>query len=460
MKNSKKTNPRGVVSTLRGGVAEIVYAKSAPAIGTLLKSREREAFFEVVELKNPQTVRAVALSSTAGVEMGECFDSIANHITVSLGKNILGRMFDIFGNPIDGKPFKGSVKKSIYEAETSKRMTETAPPSKKIIETGIKAIDLFTPFRPSDNIGLFGGAGVGKTILSTELIHNIGTKRLGYSVFAGIGERIREGNELYLSLKELGVLSETALYFGEMDKSPGVRARIGLSAVTACEYLRDTRKKDVFLFVDNIFRYAMAGMEIGAALGKLPSEMGYQSTLERDFALLEERICSKGDTSITSVQAVYVPADDITDPAVVTAFSHLDSSVVLSREVAEKGIYPSIDVLRSSSVALDEDSVGSRHLNIASRAKAILQKYKELSHIIAILGIDELSREDRRTAKRAELLQRFLSQPLFVAEAFTGEKGVSVPLKDTLSGCERILNGEFDEEDADMLYMIGSIASK
>ena len=322
----------------------------------------------------------------------------------------------------------------------------------------IKVIDLLTPFRLGDKIGLFGGAGVGKTILITELIHNIAFKKIGYSVFAGIGERIREGNDLYITLKNLKILENTALYFSEMDKPPGARARVGLSAVTAAEFLRDRMNKDIFFFIDNIFRYTMAGMEVGAILGKVPSELGYQATLEHDLALLQERIRRAGaNNTITSLQAVYVPADDLTDPAVVSIFSHLDASLVLSRDVAAKGIYPAVDVLRSHSLGLDKEIISERHFMITSEVKMIFQKYQELSHIIAILGIDELSRTDRIIAKRAERLQRFLTQPLFVTEAFNNKKGVYVPLEKTLEGCEKILNGDFDDVELEKLYMIGSI---
>ena len=309
-----------------------------------------------------------------------------------------------------------------------------------------------------DKVGLFGGAGVGKTILVTEFIHNISLKKMGYSVFAGIGERLREGNDLFRTLKELDVLQDTVLYFGGMDQPAGVRARVGLSAVRAAELLRDEMGKDAFLFVDNIFRYIMAGMELGVILGKVPSELGYQATIDRDLAEFEEKIRATEKGAITSIQAVYVPADDITDPAVVAIFSHLDTSVVLSRSVAEKGIYPSVDVLKSFSRALDKDIVGERHYTIASRVKRIFQQYEELSHIIAILGIDELSRADRVIAMRAERLRHFLTQPFFVTSQFSEKKGMFVPLEKTLEGCELILNGEFDTVDLEKLYMIGEIS--
>lgn len=446
---------QGIITTIKGGVAEIVFEGDMPPIHSLLESKKMKTLFEVVERKDFKTVRAIILSSSEGVERGEEVVVVMEKISTLINKNILGRMFDLFGNPIDGKPFKNGKPFPFYKDEDIS--IGDIKRDNKILETGIKVIDLLSPFRLGDKIGLFGGAGVGKTVLVTELIHNIALRSKGCSVFAGIGERIREGNDLYLTLKNLNVLENTALYFGEMDKSPGVRTRIGLSAVTAAEFLRDEMNKDVFLFIDNIFRYAMAGMEIGAILGKSPSELGYQATLDHDIALLQERIKADKNNSITSLQAVYVPADDLTDPAVVSIFSHLDASLVLSRDVAAKGIYPAVDVLRSNSSGLDKDIVGERHFKTASDVRAIFQKYKELFHIIAILGINELSRKDRIIAKRAERLQRFLTQPLFVTEAFVDKKGVYVPIEKTLGGCERILDGDFDDVELEKLYMIGLI---
>ncbi len=445
----------GIITLMKGGVAEIFFTKDLPQIHDLLFSQKSKVNFEVVEKINANAVRAIALSDFENVERGEAVKQSGKELSVYLNKDILGRMFDMFGNPIDKKKFKKSESYNIYKSLIKKTLADSG--SGKILETGIKVIDLLTPFRFGDKIGFFGGAGVGKTVLVTELIHNIALKKLGYSIFAGIGERIREGNDLYSTLKELEVLKNTVLYFGEMDKPPGVRARVGLSAVTAAEFLNKTFKKDVFLFIDNVYRYAMAGMEIGAILGKVPSELGYQATLEKDMATLQERIQATKNYSITSMQAVYVPADDLTDPAVVAIFSHLDASIVLSRDIAAKGIYPAVDVLRSFSLGLDKEIIGSRHYKVANQIKAIFQKYEELSHIIAILGIDELSRNDRITAKRAERLQRFLTQPLFVTEAFSQYKGVSVPLEKTIEGCEKIIAGDFDDVDLEKLYMIGSI---
>ncbi len=460
------TKIQGTIITIQGAAVEIVFEKEMPDLHTLLETKtyhdyafnKQKAFFEVVEKKNSGTTRAIALSSLEGVERGEEIIGNNNEISVSLNQNILGRMFDIFGNPIDEMSFEQSAKFPIY-GRNEEKSSEILIKEKenKTLETGIKVIDLLTPFRLGDKIGFFGGAGVGKTVLITELIHNIALKKTGYSIFAGIGERIREGNDLYNTLKDLGMLDNTALYFGEMDKSPGARLGVGLSAVTAAEFLRDKMGEDIFLFVDNIFRYAMAGMEIGAILGKVPSELGYQATLEHDMALFQERIQANGKNFITSLQAVYVPADDFTDPAVVSIFSHLDASLVLSRDIAEKGIYPAVDMLRSHSLGLDKEIVGKRHFNIASKVKKIFQKYQELSHIINILGVEELSRADKNIAKRAERLQRFLTQPLFVTEVFNNKKGVYVSLEKTLEGCEKILDGDFDDIELEKLYMTGTI---
>jgi len=447
----------GVITALEGGVAEMVFDKNPPSVHSLIESKRQKALFEVVEKKDSQTIKAIALMPIDGVERGEEVALVDEKLSVALGKNILGRMFDMFGNPIDKKPFKSETSLPLYEEREIHTAVSEKNKETNLLETGIKVIDLLTPFRKGDKIGLFGGAGVGKTVLITELIHNIALKKSGYSIFAGIGERIREGNDLYQTLSDLNVLKNTALYFGEMDKSAGVRARVGLAAATAAQFICGQMGKDVFLFIDNIFRYTMAGMEIGAILGKVPSELGYQATLDYDLALLEERIRAGAKNSITSLQAVYVPADDLTDPAVVSIFSHLDASLVLSRTVAEKGIYPAVDVLRSHSLGLDSGIIGEYHFQIASQVKAAFQKYQELFHIIAILGIDELSRADRAVAKRAERLQRFLTQPLFTTESFNNRKGVYVPIKKTLEGCERILNGEFDDTALENIYMIGSL---
>lgn len=449
-------NYQGKIITIQGGVAEIRFETAVPPIRALLGCETQGAVFEVVELKAPQIVRAIALSPFEYVERGETIFMVDQELSVYLSEHILGRVLDMFGNPLDKMDLYRETKFPLYPRQKTVNVSDPIK-QKGIYETGIKVIDVLTPFRMGDRAGFFGGAGVGKTVLMTELIHNATLSEKGAAVFAGIGERIREGNDLYNVLKDLGVLEKTVLFLGEMDKTAGVRSRTGIAAVAAAEYLRDYMDKEVFLFVDNIFRYSMAGMEIGSMLGHVPSELGYQATLEYELAQLQERICDNGTNHITSLQAVYVPADDITDPAVVAIFSHLDTSLVLSRDVAAKGIYPAIDILHSSSRSLDREIVGNRHYEIASAVKTLFQKYEELSHIIAILGIDELSDADKILAKRAERMQRFLTQPLFVTEHFSGIKGVSVPLDKSLEGCERILSGEFDKTDLDKLYMIGAI---
>ncbi|MDD5251973.1 MAG: F0F1 ATP synthase subunit beta [Patescibacteria group bacterium] len=446
----------GRIISVRGGVATVEFPKRLPVAHALLVTEDGSARFEAEEIIGRQTVRAIGLTALEGVERGSAVVDTGHTLTLSAGPKMMGRMFNVFGDPIDGQPYEGGEPRSVFGGE---RLAITAKTQTKdgLIETGIKAIDLLTPFHRGDSIGLFGGAGVGKTILVTELMYGIAGRGQGYSVFAGVGERIREGQELHQALRDLKVMDRSVMFFGEMDKPPGVRLRIGLTAATAAEYLRDTTDQDVLLFVDNIYRYAMAGMEVGGVLGKVPSELGYQATLEKEMAELQERVRSGEHGSITAVQAVYVPADDLTDPAVVTVFAHLDASLVLSREIAEKGIYPAIDPLRSSSLALDPEVVGERHYRVAGDAKKMFQRYRDLAHIIAILGIDELSKEDRVTAQRAERLQRFLTQPLFVSESFTGQPGVNVPLDKTLEGCERIMAGEFDDVDLDKLYMIGAL---
>ncbi len=446
----------GIITTLKGGTAEIAFPKRLPSIRALLATEDRRARFEVEEIVGADRVRAVALTPVEGIGRGSRVIDDGQSLSLRVGPGLLGRMFDVFGEPIDGKAYKGGRPRSIFGSAEPRRTPERRD-GPAVFETGIKVIDLLTPFRRGDSIGLFGGAGVGKTILISELIHTIARQKAGYAVFAGIGERIREGHELYRAMSDLGVLADTVLFFGEMDKPPGARLRVGLAAATAAEYLRDTSHKDILFFADNIYRYAMAGMEVGGVLGKVPSELGYQANLEKDVAALQERICGYGDGSITSVQAVYVPADDITDPAVVTTLGHLDASLVLSREVAEKGIYPAVDPLRSNSLSLDKDTVGERHFAVAAEVKRMFRRYQDLSHIISILGIEELAKEDRDIAKRAERLQRFLTQPLFVTESFSSRKGVHVPLDKTLSGCQAILDGRLDDVELDRLYMIGDL---
>ncbi|MCA9362626.1 F0F1 ATP synthase subunit beta [Candidatus Kaiserbacteria bacterium] len=451
------SEPIGIVSSIRGGVIEITCFGSAPSVHTLLVTAKQRSLLEVIEQTSPDQVRAISLSRISYVERGELVAIEESEAKTAVGPDMLGHAYDVFGVPIDGTHVHLDVRRPM-NAKPAAWNAQEIQRSTDLLETGIKVIDVLTPFRYNDRVGLFGGAGVGKTVLITELIHNNALSDSGAAVFAGIGERIREGNDLITILREMHIIEKTALYFGEMDKSPGVRARAGLAAVTAAEYIRDELDKDVFLFIDNIFRHAMAGMEVGAMLGHVPSELGYQATLEYEISHLQERIRGSGRRHITSLQTVYVPADDITDPAVAAIFSHLDTSIVLSRDIAAKGVYPAVDILRSSAHALDEDIVGKRHYKIAADIRALYQKYEELSHIIAILGIEELPKVDQLAAKRAERLQRFLTQPLHVTEHFSGQKGLSVSLDEALDGCECILSGGCDLMPLDDLYMIGSLA--
>lgn len=442
------------VTSIQGGVISVDCVPAVPPIHAVLKNADATIQLEVVERVDRTTARLIALTPSEWLRQGDVLTVAANELTTGVGPDMIGRAYNLFGETIDGTSMVPTEHLAVHTKPPAPRTVSSAKPD-EIFTTGIKIFDVLTPFRFSDRVGLFGGAGVGKTVLMTELIHNTTLADSSVAVFAGIGERIREGNDLYSTLQSLGIMDHTLMYMGEMDKTAGVRSRVGLAALTASEYLRDREDRDVFLFVDNIFRYAMAGMEIGAMLGHTPSELGYQATLEYELAEFQERIRSAGERHITSLQAVYVPADDITDPAVAAIFSHLDTSVVLSRAVAEKGMYPAVDILRSHSAALVPEVVGERHYKIATEIRALLQKYEELSHIIAILGIEELSEADQTTAKRAERIQRFFTQPLFTTEHFTGEAGVSVALDDALSGCERILAGEFDDASLESLYMIG-----
>jgi len=413
-------------------------------------------------------VRTVAMGSTDGLKRQmEVIDTGAP-ISVPVGTETLGRMFNLLGEPIDGMPsltdstqIKGKLhtdtqikKYPIHRPtpEFTDQSTET-----EILETGIKVIDLICPFLKGGKIGLFGGAGVGKTVIIQELIRNIATEHGGYSVFAGVGERTREGNDLYYEMKESGVLAKTTLVFGQMNEPPGARQRVGLSALSMAEYFRDEEGKDVLFFIDNIFRFTQAGSEVSALLGRIPSAVGYQPTLAEDMGRLQERITSTKKGSVTSVQAVYVPADDLTDPAPATTFGHLDSTVVLSRQLTELGIYPAVDPLDSSSTILDPKIVGEEHYQVARGVQKVLQRYKDLQDIIAILGVEELSDEDKLTVTRARKIQKFLSQPFFVAEQFTGTQGKYVKLADTIRGFKEIIEGKHDDKGEQMFYMKGSI---
>ena len=400
-------------------------------------------------------VRAVAMGTTDGVKRGMEVVATGAPISVPVGKAVLGRMFNVLGDAIDGK--------ANVVVETRRSIHRTAPPfdeqstKAEVFETGIKSIDLFCPFMKGGKVGLFGGAGVGKTVVIQELIRNIASEHGGYSVFAGVGERTREGNDLYFEMKESGVLDKTALVFGQMNEPPGSRQRVALTALTMAESFRDDEGKDVLLFIDNIFRFTQAGSEVSALLGRIPSAVGYQPTLAEEMGGLQERITSTKKGSITSVQAVYVPADDLTDPAPATTFAHLDSTVVLNRALTEIGIYPAVDPLDSSSTILDPQVVGERHYTVARSVQKILQRYKDLQDIIAILGMEELTDEDKQTVARARKIQKYLSQPFFVAEQFTGAPGKYVKLEETISGFEKILSGELDSIAESAFYMKGSI---
>jgi F-type H+-transporting ATPase subunit beta len=417
---------------------------------------------EVQQLLGDNKVRAVAMSTTDGVTRGMDVADSGGPISVPVGKKTLGRIFNVLGEPVDERgPVDAEETSPIHRPSPKFTDLETTP---SVFETGIKVVDLLTPYRRGGKIGLFGGAGVGKTVIMMELINNIATNHGGVSVFAGVGERTREGNDLYNEMIESGVINEKdlneskiALVYGQMNEPPGARMRVGLSGLTMAEYFRDVNKQDVLLFVDNIFRFVQAGAEVSALLGRMPSAVGYQPTLSTDMGDLQERITSTKEGSITSIQAVYVPADDLTDPAPATTFAHLDGTTVLSRGLASKGIYPAVDPLDSTSTMLQPDIVGADHYDTARAVQSTLQRYKELQDIIAILGLDELSEEDRIVVGRARKIERFLSQPFFVAEVFTGSPGKYVSLEETINGFKRILAGELDSLPEQAFYLVGNI---
>lgn len=419
------------------------------------ESREINVTAEVAMLLGENTVRCIALSSTDGLVRGmEAVDTLAP-ITVPVGPTTLGRIFNLFGEPLDNLgPLENPPRAPIHRAPPT---FEEQDIKTSVLETGIKVIDLLQPYPKGGKIGLFGGAGVGKSVIVMELIRNIATQHGGRSVFCGIGERTREGNDLWLEMKESGVLSKTSLVFGQMNEPPGARLRVGLSALAMTEYFRDVEHQDVLLFIDNIFRFVQAGAEVSALLGRMPSAVGYQPTLGTEIGALQERITSTTSGSITSVQAIYVPADDFTDPAPASIFPHLDAATSLSRKIAELGIYPAVDPLISSSRILDPHIIGEEHYQVARQVQRILQRYKDLRDIIMILGIDELSEEDKLTVSRARKIQKFLSQPFFVAEAFTGRPGKYVKLQDTIKGFKMIVDGELDDITEQAFYMVGSI---
>ncbi len=456
----------GIIKQIIGAVVDVEFNEKIPDIYTALeiihstnqessKKDDKKIVLEVQQHIGSGVVRTIAMASTDGLKRGEKVVNTGAPISTPVGEKTLGRIFNVTGDPVDNKPApKTETRYPIHREppEFIEQSTKT-----EILETGIKVIDLICPIVKGGKVGMFGGAGVGKTVVITELIHNIASEHGGYSVFAGIGERSREGNDLYHEMKTSGVIDKVAMVFGQMNEPPGARARVGLTGLSIAEYFRDEQNKDVLLFIDNIFRFTQAGSEVSTLLGRMPSAVGYQPTLATEMGELQERITSTKKGSITSIQAVYVPADDLTDPAPATTFSHLDSTVVLARSLASLGIYPAVDPLDSSSTILDPQIVGVKHYETARGVQKVLQKYKDLQDIIAILGMDELSDEDKITVSRARKIQKFLSQPFFVAEIFTGHKGQYVKLEDTVKSFKEILEGKYDNINENDFYMKGSI---
>ena len=453
----------GTIEQVTGVVVDALFPDQLPEIYSALEIKvpeegNRPALNLVCEVQQhlgDDRVRAVAMDATDGLQRGNEVIDTGGPITVPVGKETLGRIFNLLGDVIDNGP----------EVETEERWpihrpapsVEDLTPSQEILETGIKVVDLLAPYAKGGKVGLFGGAGVGKTVLIQELIRNIAEEHEGLSAFCGVGERTREGNDLYLEMTESGVIDKTVLVFGQMNEPPGARMRVGLSGLTMAEYFRDVEGQDVLLFIDNIFRFVQAGSEVSALLGRMPSQVGYQPTLETEMGQLQERITSTRNGSVTSVQAIYVPADDLTDPAPASVFAHLNATTTLSRSISEKGIYPAVDPLDSTSTILKPDIVGEEHYKVATEVKETLQRYKELQDIIAILGIDELSDDDRQLVQRARRMERFLSQPFFVAEAFTGSPGIYVSIEDTVRSFKEIVEGKHDDLPERAFYMKGSI---
>ncbi len=446
----------GKIIQIRGVVVDVAFNDYVPKTYEALHvEKDGETLvLEVQQHISKGVVRTVALGDTFGLQRGQKVVATGDYINVPVGEDVLGRIFNVLGTALDGKEFKS---KKYWPIHREPPKVDEQNPQMEILETGIKVIDLMTPFVKGGKIGVFGGAGVGKTVIIQELIHNIAKEHSGYSIFAGVGERSREGNDLYYEMKHAGVLDKTALVFGQMNEPPGVRLRVALTALTMAEYFRDKEDRDVLLFIDNIFRFSQAGAEVSALLGRLPSAVGYQPTLADEMGYLQERITSTLNGSITSLQAIYVPADDYTDPAPVTTFAHLTSTMVLQRSLAEQGLYPAIDPLESSSSALAPEVVGEEHYEVAMQVKKVLQRYKELQDIIAILGVEELSPEDKLIVARARKIQKFLTQPFHVAEAFTGKKGVYVKISDTIKGFKMILEGKLDDLPEEAFYMKGTI---
>ena len=453
----------GKIKQVLGAVVDVSFEENLPQIldALVVKHENKNLVLEVAQHLGENTVRTIAMDSTDGLIRGQEVQDTGNPISVPVGPETLGRILNVIGEPIDERgELKTKLKSPIHKSapEFIDQSTET-----EVLVTGIKVVDLLAPYAKGGKIGLFGGAGVGKTVLIMELINNIAKGHGGYSVFAGVGERTREGNDLYHEMIESGVIkldnneSKAALVYGQMNEPPGARARVALTGLTLAEYFRDQEGQDVLLFVDNIFRFTQAGSEVSALLGRIPSAVGYQPTLSTDMGALQERITSTNKGSITSVQAIYVPADDLTDPAPATSFAHLDATTVLSRQIAELGIYPAVDPLDSTSRILDPRIIGNEHYNVARKVQETLQKYKSLQDIIAILGMDELSEEDRLVVDRARKIQKFLSQPFQVAEVFTGTPGVFVNLEDTIRGFDDLVNGKYDDIPEAAFYMVGTI---
>ena len=457
------TKNSGKIKQVLGAVVDVSFEDKLPQIldALIVKHEKKDLVLEVAQHLGENTVRTIAMDSTDGLVRGQEVTDTGNPISVPVGPETLGRILNVVGEPVDERgPMKTKLRAPIHKnaPEFIDQSTDT-----EVLVTGIKVVDLLAPYAKGGKIGLFGGAGVGKTVLIMELINNIAKGHGGYSVFAGVGERTREGNDLYHEMIESGVIkldtdeSKAALVYGQMNEPPGARARVALTGLTLAEYFRDEEGQDVLLFVDNIFRFTQAGSEVSALLGRIPSAVGYQPTLSTDMGALQERITSTNKGSITSVQAIYVPADDLTDPAPATSFAHLDSTTVLSRQIAELGIYPAVDPLDSTSRILGPRIIGENHYNVARKVQETLQKYKSLQDIIAILGMDELSEEDKLVVDRARKIQRFLSQPFHVAEVFTGTPGVFVNLQDTIKGFDDLVNGKYDDIPEAAFYMVGTI---
>ena len=449
---------KGKIVQVMGPVVDVEFSDhNLPCIKDALEvdNNGKKCVMEVAQHIGNDTVRCIMLASSEGLHRDMEVTATGAGITVPVGKATLGRLFNVLGEAIDdGEPVESKENWCIHREPPS---FEDQSPVVEVLETGIKVIDLLAPYSKGGKIGLFGGAGVGKTVLIQELIRNIATEHGGYSIFTGVGERSREGNDLWTEMKESGVLEKTALVFGQMNEPPGARMRVAETGLTMAEYFRDKEHQDVLLFIDNIFRYVQAGSEVSALLGRMPSAVGYQPTLANEVGELQERIASTKEGSVTSVQAIYVPADDLTDPAPATTFAHLDATTVLSRKIVEQGIYPAVDPLESTSRILEADIVGEEHYEVARRVQEILQKYKELQDIIAILGMEELSEEDKSTVFRARKIQKFLSQPFHVAENFTGIKGKYVPLKETIRGFKAIVDGEMDQYPENAFFNVGTI---